>query len=231
MVSSIVVLLTTFSSHAYQNHDKQQVKVVDVLAVEYPPFTTSQVAGNGIAMSAFYQRFNEPQIKWRPQFVPPARAYYLIEKGDWCVSFYPIPDNILSTKITLSEQVIRIGLIRLKSEKQKSSVFEWQTLTELSPASVAILRTGVNSVFIQRFQQANLKPVFVENVTSARYMLQYGRVDYAMLDNVSFENLPELEQQNIEFSLSSLIETPITVFVNPKCQLNLEISEDTQSNK
>ena len=185
-------------------------KTVDVLAVEYPPFTSSESKANGIAFELLEKVLGQKGIKWRATYAPPARVASIIEKGDWCASFYPIIDEFDSVRVVLSKSKVTIGLVR----KKEDSVFKWEALESLAGSSVALLRTRNNSSFSQQFFDAGLEVLFVENTEIGIKYVEKGFADYAMSDNLSFA---QLNKESLEFSRTSIFTTPITLFVNPEC--------------
>ena len=185
-------------------------KTVDVLALEYPPFTSSESKGNGIAFELLEKTLGQKGIKWRPTYAPPARAASIIEKGDWCASFYPIIDEFDSVRVVLSKSKVIIGLVR----KQEDSIFQWDGLESLAGHSIALLRTRKRSPFSQQFLDAGLEVLFVDNMEMGLKYVEEGFVDYAISDNLSFA---QLNKENLEFSHTSILTTPITLFVNPAC--------------
>lgn len=184
---------------------------LDVLAVEYPPFTTSKIADGGLAFQILRQAF--PEHHFKPEFVPPKRAYTMMQHGDWCLSFYPSPEGISSEKIVLSEHQIVIGIIRLK----QGTALKWQQLSELSGLRVALLRSGDDSPFTTQFHQAGLQITYTETTQQSLDLLLRNRVDLAMYDDYNFHKLPVETQQQLQFSENHLVKTPVTLFTNPSC--------------
>lgn len=185
--------------------------VFEVLAVEYPPFTSSQLTDDGIAFQILRQAF--PEFTFKPHIVPPKRAYQMIQNGQWCMSFYPSIEGVASHKITLSKQNIVIGLIRM----QQPEPLKWQQLEDLSGSRVALLRSGDSSPFSNKFNQAGLIITYTETIQQAVDLLLRQRVDLAMYDDYNFNQLPASLRDKLQFSETSLLQTPVTLFTNPNC--------------
>ena len=183
----------------------------DVLAVEYPPFTTSKMADGGLAFQVLRQAF--PDYRFKPMFVPPKRAYTMMQQGHWCLSFYPSPAGMPSNKIVLSEHQIVIGVIRLRQD----SPLKWQQLSEFSGLRVALLRSGDNSPFATQFTQAGLQITYTETTQQSLDLLLRKRVDLAMYDDYNFNKLPTKTRDLLQFSDNHLLQTPVTLFTNPSC--------------
>ncbi|GGO64693.1 hypothetical protein [Bowmanella pacifica] len=188
-----------------------QHQTFEVLAVEYPPFTTPAHPKGGLAFELL-ENANQ-DVTWKPLFVPPRRAYAIIDSGHWCASFYPSHKPQTHISIELSDQPIKIGLVRQKQPGK----FSWADLNEFTGKSVALLRTKDSSAFVQQFQQAGLRPVFVESVQAGLQMVLLNRVDMAMLDDTSFAALSQSDKAKLQISAKWLLETPITLYVNRAC--------------
>ena len=197
--------------------------VFEVLAVEYPPFTGHQLSEGGIAFEILRQAY--PEYRFKPHIVPPKRAYQMIQNGQWCMSFYPSSEGVASHKITLSKQNIVIGLIRM----QQPTPFQWQQLAELSGSRVALLRSGDSSPFSNKFNQAGLIITYTETIQQAVDLLLRQRVDLAMYDDYNFNQLPTALRVQLQFSETSLLQTPVTLFTNPNCHDPLSKNQQPSS--
>lgn len=191
-------------------------KTIDVIAIEYPPFSTLGVESGGLSFELLNQNTDE-NYQWQPYFLPPKRAFANIKSGDWCASLYPTPMAKSFVQYQLSEQAVNIGLVRLKKE----SSFQWQDLNELSGQSVAILSTEGSSPFSLQFAKAGLTKAQVQTVKAGVQMVLLGRVDYAMLDDVSFNQLESNNKSRLEFSKTDLLSTKLSVYINPECGIEL----------
>lgn len=56
-------------------------RVIEVIAIEYPPFTSSKADNQGIAFELLRAHNQESNISWQANFLPPARAHKLINLG------------------------------------------------------------------------------------------------------------------------------------------------------
>lgn len=190
---------------------------IEVIAVEYYPFTTKAIPSGGIAFELLNELSANERYRWKPKLLPPKRAYYEVESGDWCASFYPPHGGENHTIHSLGDDVVHIGLIRLT----KTSPFSWSSLTEFSGKSLAMLRTGPESDYLNRFQNAGVEIVFVETVQQAAMMVFLNRVDLAMIDNISYSYLSLEQKQKLQFSNTYLNSMKLRLFVNNKCKLSL----------
>jgi len=195
--------------------------VIKVLAIEYPPFTSSKMIQNGVAFMLLRQYAKKHFIAdIQPLIVPPARVQILLELKSWCLSFYP-PLHLKSSgsSIQLSKTKIKIGMFR----KRQNSVFRWDNLKEYSGASIALLRSNNSSRFYQLYTEAGLFPMFVDSIEQGIKLLLRGRVDYAFADNVSIDlmDISPQQKESLQFSETIFLETPIQVYFNPKCTKRL----------
>lgn len=191
--------------------------IVNVIAVEYPPFTTINYPEGGVAFELLNDLSSNKKIKWKPFFLPPKRAYKTIESGDWCASFYPIFGENEFKKYELGKDTIKIGLVRLS----KPSPFTWSALDDLKGSRVALLRTDSNSKFSKKFQNSGMDIVYVETIQAAIKMVLHQRVDIAMIDNISYSKLNPTQKKQLQLSNNSVFETKISLYVNNNCDIPL----------
>jgi len=209
------LLLFTFSMNAWSQQS------IDVITVEYPPFTSNYVSGYGINFKLLdkYATHNF-KTTFQPLFVPPARAQKLMLTNDWCLSFYPPKPNDPYAKFQpLSDEIVKLGLYRLKSHKP----FKWQSLSELKNKSVALLRPTKLGPIHEQLKQAQMKLVFVETVEQGLSMLIHKRVDYAFGDNTAINQtaIGKENKEKLQFSNSSLLEAQVGFFYNSRCKHKL----------
>lgn len=191
--------------------------IINVIAVEYPPFTTSNHPEGGMAFELLNDLTSNEKITWKPFFLPPKRAYKTIETGDWCASFYPVFGQNEFTKYELGKESIKIGLVRLS----KSSPFIWSSLDELKGNIVFLLRTGSNSKFAMKFKNSGMNIVYVENIQAAVDMVILKRGDIAMIDNISYAKLNSTQKEQLQLSDNLLFETKISIYINNNCDIPL----------
>ncbi|GAB2918086.1 hypothetical protein [Rheinheimera gaetbuli] len=188
----------------------------DIIAVEYPPFSSSEIPGGGLTFDLLRNQYGE-NIVFKPLFLPPARAAKVLATSDWCGSFFPPGEQVPALKWPLSEHQIKIGLYRRK----QADDFRWTKLSELS-GSVALLRIGTDSPFSRQFNDAGLNIVWVESPEQGIELLIKQRVDYSMGDDMlgsRFEQNSET-QNMLQFSDTVLTETPVVLFTNPSCEIS-----------
>jgi len=194
---------------------------IDVIAIEYPPFTSNYINGYGINFNLL-EKFATYNFKttFQPLFVPPARAQKLMQTDDWCLSFYPPKPNDKYAKFQpLSEEVVKLGLYRLKNHMP----FEWQSLSELKGKSVALLRPSKQGPIHRQLINAQMKLIFVETVEQGLSMLLHGRVDYAFGDNTAIKQtvIGKENKSKLQFSKSTLLEAQVGFFYNTRCEHKL----------
>lgn len=193
----------------------EQVNAKDVIAVEYPPFTTAQEDKGGLAFSILLQAF--PKAGFVPEILPPKRALAQLSNGLWCYSFYPPPKGVSTNKITLTTNEVVIGLVRIKQVE----AFKWLSLSVFNGLTVAILRSDESSEFSRQFTEAGLNIVYVETVSQGLNLVRLKRADFSLYDNYNYSLLPDAIKSSLQFSEVALLNTPITLFVNPECDSDL----------
>jgi len=197
---------------------------IDVIAVNYPPYTSPDAADYGSSFS-FLTKYAKShfRVPITPLFLPPARANKVIKDGQWCLSFYPPSnDNKLSRFVPLSDDIVSIGFYRLKEQNR----FHWSKLEELSGKVVALLRANAIGKMHQRFIDAGMQLVYVESIEQGLELVLRKRVDYAFGDNLS---LPEThfsddEKRKLQFSESAFYTTKVGFFYNSECEDKLFVS-------
>ena len=213
----ILSLLWAVSMHLAAN---QSQTVVDVLSVEYPPFIGEQEEEHGLCFRLLrsYAKENSLNLSFNPVFMPPARAETLLADGHYCLSFYP-PANTPNEFefIVLSEQKVRLGLIRPRQAKP----FVWQKLSELAGSRVALLRANKGGPMLGEIRKAGMEVVYVEDIVQGLRMLDYGLVEYAFGDNTTLNYMAKaanLKANSFQFSDSSLFETIIGIHLRKSCR-------------
>jgi polar amino acid transport system substrate-binding protein len=215
-LTSILLSLLWLSS-AYANERLN----IDVIAVNYPPYTSPSAVDYGSSFSLLTKYAQSHlRVSLTPMFLPPARANRVIKDGHWCLSFYPPSnDNKLARFVPLSDDIVSIGFYRLKKEDR----FHWAKLEELSGKMVALLRANAIGKLHQRFIDAGMQLVYVESIEQGLELVLKNRVDYAFGDNLSLPetHFSEDEKRKLQFSESSFYTTKIGFFYNSKCEERL----------
>lgn len=194
---------------------------IKVIAVEYPPFTSSNEEGYGIGVKLLNQYLKQRyDINTVVQILPPARAQQVVKSDQWCLSFYPPEEKAKFQFITLSEQKIGLGLYR----KTQPTPFKWQHLSEFKGKSIAVLNYREQGELEQLFTSAGLNVIKVETTEQGLRMLARGRLDFVFSTkaNSYLDSLDELEKSQFQFSEQHFFEVEIGVYRNPKCDAELE---------
>ena len=194
-------------------------ELMKVIAIEYPPFLTSQskTFGSNFVMLKQYANTHF-KIGYEPYFIPPGRAQHLIDQGKWCISFYPPRKQNKKAKfVLLSPETVKLGLYRLKQHNE----FNYNSLSELH-GSVAILRSNNLGAIPKTLEDAGLELVHLEKIEQGIHMLLAGRVDYAFGDTTTiktYAEIPNIDQ--LQFSEVPLQETQDGFFYNIDCEESL----------
>ncbi|QFU23622.1 hypothetical protein FM038_016535 [Shewanella eurypsychrophilus] len=191
---------------------------LSVIAIDYPPFTSKSEPRDGIAFALLSDSLKGSDLLPVPAYWSPARAHKLVQKGDWCASFYPPlkPDDN-SIIIGLGEEPIRLGLFRHRQQ----SAFKWDTLTELEGKKVAYLRALSRDGIGKDMTDAGMEIFNVETVKQGLMLLDRGRVDYAFGDSISGPLIMKslnISPETYQFSSSIFRELPVGIWLNLKCE-------------
>jgi len=180
---------------------------VDVIVVEYPPYTTPQHPDGGLAFAKVKRWFAEKKlpITLNPRFLPPARAHHEVDTTDWCISFYPPSKTTPHVFKTVSRERINMRMVRKKAD----TPFTWSSPAEFKGSRIALLRPMSLDAVYRVFAEAGLEFVYVETMEQAITMVAQGRVDYTVADNEGLEFFNRLlpEDQKLvvsQFEISRL---------------------------
>ena len=196
-----------------------RAQAIEVLAIEYPPFTTEKDPTGGISFIRLnsYADTLTPRRVFTPVFVPPARAEHLFTKGHYCLAFFPPRSNQDQFDFfPLSEQKVHLGLIR----KRQDDTFAWQHFSDLNNKSVAMLRSTVKSPLLLELEGGGVSLVHVDSILQGLRMLISGNVDYAFGDAISLDyhhRHSGIDANKLQLSSSALLEAQIGFHYKKSC--------------
>ena len=218
IMQGFIFLLVTILTFNCIAGSEPEPGTVDVIAVEYPPYTSSTEPHFGKSfelLSAYAQKHFHLPIT--PMFLPPARANRIVKESNWCLTFYPPPQgHDLAKFVPLSNEIVRFGFYRLL----QPGIFQWQSLNELNGKLVALLRPNVKGQLHQDLINAGINLVFVESVEQGIQLLLKRRVDYAFADNsaLSQSSISDRDKSTLQFSKSSVLSANVGFFYNTQCK-------------
>ncbi len=191
---------------------------VQVIAIEYPPFTTVERPDRGLGFALLNARLGASPFQISAEFLPPARAQRHMLHGHWCASFYPpAPSDTDALELRLDAEPVRLGLYRLR----QSAPFRWSGLEELKGRRVAMLRANTRTAGPgAQMLEAGLILVDVETPGQGLQLLLRGRVDYSFGDSFSGRELMQalaLDPARVQFSDSDFGTVPIGLWLNRLC--------------
>lgn len=221
MIAKRILFMCILTSVVTATVNAEQRQTVELIAVEYPPYTSEHVEGYGsvVQLVSKYAEQNF-SVDILPRFYPPARAQKLIAEGDWCLSLYPPQKTNLGARfIPLSDETVALTLFRLK----QSTPFKWEKLSELKGKSVAMLRSGTPSSTFSQLTDAGLTVVYVESVEQGLRLILKSRVDFAFGDEQALLGiqLGEKNRAKLQLAETSLQEARVGVFYNINCEAKL----------
>jgi len=204
------------------------LKTIDVITVEYPPYTTPDRADDGLVyreLRDWIADRNLP-ISLRAHFMPPARANHMVETTDWCLSLYPPSDAIPHEFLQINASSVKIGLVRKREETE----FDWDGPDYFRDAKIAILRTKQPSPNWQTYRSAGASFVYVDTKEQGLKMVLRDRVDYAAVDLKGLELFRRSNPagRTLQFSKRIVEEFPIGIFVSDRCRSILGTSAENE---
>lgn len=217
---AFAVLLYFFLTLAVLKADT--VVKIDVLAIEYPPYTSELIRGGGLAFQKLSQSLSNTSpgpSGWviNARFVPPARANYLISTGDWAASFYPpLQPNDDYYWFQLDRGIVELGLFRRKNDNAEPGV--WPALDLLEGRVATGRQADLKGAGIVSSLTASKLQIFqVDSLTQGFQMLAKGRVDYVFAEKKAGYFIAAqlgIEKESLEFIDKPLTETRIGLWVN-----------------
>lgn len=194
-----------------------QAAGLSVIAIEYPPFTSSQEEHRGLAFLFLIEALAGSSIVIEPRFFSPARAHKRVQEGVWCGSFYPPQrPEAQHKRVFLDDKSVRLGLYR----RREPGPFIWQALSDLKGKRVAHLRALARDGIGLELQQSGVELFNTETFAQGLQLLKKGRVDYAFGDPVSGALLMEQLGMNadaFQFSDSVFRADPVHIWLNLRC--------------
>ncbi|WP_299791780.1 hypothetical protein [uncultured Shewanella sp.] len=215
-----VCAILCFSSYMLQAEESksegEDVRALEVIAMDYAPFTSKNSVGNGLAFKLLTDAL-DGAVRVEPQFLSAARAHRMVREGEWCASFYPpqkpADEHIL---VKLANEPIKLGLYR----RWETTSFSWKNLGELAGKRVAYFRALERDGIGLEMTQAGMDIFSVETTRQGIQLLAKGRVDYAFGDNVSGPPLMRelgLDPDYYQFSETVFRDLPVAIWLNLTC--------------
>lgn len=188
---------------------------ISVIALEYPPYLTETEPEYGTAYDKLAQAFTHSPVSINAQFLSPARAHKRVDKGQWCLSFFPpispSKDHVL---VPLFKETIELKLFRLAEPE----VFLGN---ELSGKVVAQLRMQMPKGVVKEFVDAGATLLLVDTLEQGVNLLLKNRVDYVYGDmNAIYYATEKIGFPTALIQDSALVfrSFPIGVWVNKQCK-------------
>lgn len=190
---------------------------LDVIAVEYPPYTSSERADDGLVFRELrnYLIARNLPITIRARFLPPARAQNAVDTVDWCMALYPPSENTPHVFRRIGNSKVTLGLARIR----RTEAFSWENADYFKDKRIALLRTVSMPQAWKPFEEAGAEFVFVEAMDQALNMVLQGFADYAVVDSGGLEAFDRTRSDGPELELSrqAVQEFPVGVYLSARC--------------
>lgn len=198
---------------------------IEVIAVEYPPFTSSQMYNDGLVFELLRDYYPLPESwQYKSYFVPPARAQHIVEQNAWCISIYPpaaLSDHIKF--VALGGQEVKLGF----AVHTNTALEQWKSVPSLEGKVVALLRAKTPTEVERMLEEKKATVLYLENVEQGVDMLYRHRVDLAFIDHITFAQLRKSHEDwhDIGFADDILRSVPVGVFYNSQCEHRLMLND------
>ncbi|OPX55334.1 polar amino acid transport system substrate-binding protein [Oceanospirillum multiglobuliferum] len=240
VVALSLLVLMSFAVKTYAESSAilsrpKAVQVIEVLAIEYPPFTSATLIDSGLSFRLLNGRVAHSSLSINAHFLPSARAQKQVDSGQWIASFYPptSPVPVVYRKIPLSNQPLEIGLFRLLPS-DSDQPFRWSQLNELAGLKVAIGRRSSAGPLSTQLTEAKVQVIETDSLNQGFQLLQRGRVDAVFAEKLSgffTVQLLGLSETQFQFSETVFEQTPIAIWVNtihPNGRWLIEVLEQSR---
>lgn len=217
LLASIFSISLILSNHIAA----QTLEQIQVLSVDYPPFTTKNSDDYGKSFRQLEPIINALGFSAIPLFFPPARANkQLLDEKAWCFSFIEPRKRQLSYRpIIFEHTVIPFYLYRKKTLLGKP--FQWQDYKDISGQRVGVLRYIENSLLYAEMKNSGLIMYPVETLGAAFNMLNNDRIDLVLSDPFSaqyyFSSL-DIPAETMEHSENIIFDKKHTLWFNLQCK-------------
>ncbi|MGF1719563.1 hypothetical protein L4D20_05895 [Vibrio kyushuensis] len=213
---SVLIGIGVFSATAAP---KTSPKIsVEVLAIEFPPYTTSKLETDGIAFEKLRAHPAMSEIEVTAKFTPPTRIGKRLLLRDWCMSFYPPRDQKGGQfkKWEISKEEVKLGFYRVKQDGE----FTWGSLSELKGHSVGLL-SSYSKKGLSGLMYANALDVYaIDSLEQGFDLLVKNRIDLVFSDKYSGQFIAidhGYDLQELQFSDTALSTERFHVWVNLSC--------------
>ncbi|WP_430461432.1 hypothetical protein ACQUQU_01260 [Thalassolituus sp. LLYu03] len=200
-----------------------------VIAIEYPPFTTQDLEGDGVSLDVLRGLLADKGWAFEVDFLPPVRAALdVAAPGNWLLSFFPPREGYPHIqKVILKDADILFGIFR----HRKPEPFSWQSLDELRGHTLVTTRTLSNSPVLQPFVNAGLKLVLVNTLDQGVQMMVADRADYVLTTRETgyyYAHKLGVEESELQFGETIIEHFPHVVYVNVTHPLAQQVLHDLQ---
>lgn len=199
--------------------------VVEVIAIEYPPYTSEHLSGAGLSFEALNKVMEDlsnggSNIVLQSHFLPPARANFTVTQGSWSASFYPPlkPDPDYHW-IKLDHKTVEMGLFRLRVPMASpDEVAVWPSLHDMT-GKVAVGRQAdlATQGLKSALRHTDMELVQVDSLTQGFQLLAKGRVDFVFSEKLAGFLIADYlndERLELEFTDKPVFTTNIGIWVN-----------------
>ena len=206
----LLALLFSFSVVA----NDVPASALQVMAMEYPPYTSAELPGNGHSFQALNKALTGSQWAIEPLFYPPARAAtWLANHDNWLLSIFPPASMDGVELIALPGERFPFSFFRLKQPGE----FKWNNLSELAGRSVIMTRTPGSAKNLDGYRNAGLELIFVNNIEQGMKMLSNKLADYLLTTLATgqyYAHQLDIPLQDIEFAETIIRWFPYTIYLN-----------------
>jgi len=218
MFTTISVILGVLST---ATTNPQSLTNIDILSVEYPPFTTETRHDLGISFTLLSPILKDAGYRANALIYPPARLNKIINFSDqWCVSMLsPVVITPDIVGFTFSQDPIPMYIYRHRPPNAQP--FTAQELTQFSGQTIGLLRSIKQGELFKKITDAGINVYSTETITSAFKMLQKQRIDLIFSNSLSAQyyfSQFKIDPESIQRSSTPLFVSQYKLWLNLKCK-------------
>lgn len=161
-----------------------------VCAIEYPPYTSSNLEGNGISFEILREALKHTEYNIIPYFFPTGRAFSELKTGKYHINLYNTPAVY---ELSIYERVDTHSVLYTFYYNKDFNNVVWNNLRDLKGLRLGSIRVKNRETIRDEILDAGIIPVQTESLEQIFRMLKLGHIDIALaVDLTAIEVLRNL---------------------------------------
>lgn len=180
---SIIFIILSFALNIY-------CKDLFVCAIEYPPYTSSNMEGYGISFEILKEALIHTNYKIVPSFFPTGRAFSELEAGYYHINLYNTPSV---SELKFYKRIDTHSVLYTFFYNKDFNNVDWDELSDLKGLRLGSIRVKNKETIRDELLEAGIIPVQTDSLVQIFSMLKQGHIDIALaVDLTAIEVLRNL---------------------------------------